>query len=88
MDAHFQSQVEAVEDLIKNEVNVKELEYLTDTEGVLTKRIKPNFKKLGKCRKRLAFVTLKGNSRTQSLNLHLVYGEESNVYVLSAVGSK
>ncbi len=30
-----------------NEVNVKEIEYITDTAGILVKRIKPNFKTLG-----------------------------------------
>jgi isoleucyl-tRNA synthetase len=43
----FQQQVEAVKTLVLNEVNVKEIEYLTDTAGILVKRIKPNFKTLG-----------------------------------------
>ncbi|MEZ5070079.1 MAG: DUF5915 domain-containing protein [Bacteroidales bacterium] len=33
--------------LILNEVNVKDIEYITDTTGVLVKKIKPNFKSLG-----------------------------------------
>lgn len=37
----------AVSDLIKAEVNVKELELLDDASGVLVKQIKPNFKTLG-----------------------------------------
>jgi len=40
-------QVEAVKNLILSEVNVKELEYITDTSAILVKRIKPDFKKLG-----------------------------------------
>jgi len=40
-------QVEAVADLIKSEVNVKNIEYIDDTSGVLVKKIKPNFKRLG-----------------------------------------
>ncbi len=48
LDEHFKKQVQAVEELIKNEVNVKTIEYLEDTAGVLVKKIKPNFKKLGK----------------------------------------
>jgi isoleucyl-tRNA synthetase len=40
-------EIEAVSDLIKAEVNVKEIELLTDASGVLTKQIKPNFKALG-----------------------------------------
>ena len=33
--------------LILSEVNVKEMEYLKDTSGILVKKIKPNFKVLG-----------------------------------------
>ena len=40
-------QLEAVKNIILSEVNVKEIEYITDTTGVLVKRIKPNFKTLG-----------------------------------------
>ncbi len=43
----FQEQVEDVKLLVLNEVNVKEIEYITDTAGILVKRIKPNFKTLG-----------------------------------------
>ena len=39
--------IEAVKGLILSEVNVKELEFIEDTTGVITKRIKPNFKTLG-----------------------------------------
>ena len=37
-----------VEGLVLPEVNVKEMEFITDTTGIITKRIKPNFKTLGK----------------------------------------
>ncbi len=40
-------QLEKVEDLIKSEVNVKELEYITETEGIIKKKVKANFKSLG-----------------------------------------
>ena len=40
-------QVQAVEDLILSEVNVKEVEYIDDASGVLVKNVKPNFRKLG-----------------------------------------
>jgi isoleucyl-tRNA synthetase len=43
----MKTQLEKVEDLIKSEVNVKELEYITETEGVIKKKIKANFKTLG-----------------------------------------
>ena len=41
-------QLEAVKQVILSEVNVKEAEFITDTAGVITKKIKPNFKTLGK----------------------------------------
>lgn len=39
--------IEPVVDLILSEVNVKELKFVSDAEGVLVKRIKPDFKRLG-----------------------------------------
>lgn len=48
LDQSFITQVDAVKELILSEVNVKEIEYITDTEGFITKRAKPNFKTLGK----------------------------------------
>jgi len=47
LDANFRDEIEAVSDLIKAEVNVKEIELLDDASGVLVKQIKPNFKTLG-----------------------------------------
>ena len=44
----MKEQIEKVEDLIRNEVNVKEIQYLTETEGFIKKKIKPNFVALGK----------------------------------------
>jgi len=44
----MEQQLRKVEDLIKTEVNVKEVHYLSDTEGFIKKRIKPNFVALGK----------------------------------------
>jgi isoleucyl-tRNA synthetase len=43
----FKRQLQDVESLILSEVNVKELEYLEETAGVLVKKVKPDFKKLG-----------------------------------------
>ncbi|PIB36687.1 isoleucine--tRNA ligase [Reichenbachiella sp. 5M10] len=48
MNENTVSRVSAVKDLILNEVNIKEIEFLDDTSGVLVKSIKPNFRKLGK----------------------------------------
>ncbi|MDR0712745.1 MAG: isoleucine--tRNA ligase [Bacteroidales bacterium] len=47
LDETLPAQLDAVRRLILNEVNVKELEYVADTGGILVKKIKPNFKTLG-----------------------------------------
>ncbi|WP_340112066.1 isoleucine--tRNA ligase [Maribellus mangrovi] len=47
LNPHFKEQFEAVSNIILAEVNVKEVEFLTDTAGVIKKKIKPNFKTLG-----------------------------------------
>jgi len=47
LDKHMQVQIQQIEDLIKNEVNIKNIEYLTDTEGFIKKKLKANFKTLG-----------------------------------------
>ena len=41
-------QLEAVKSVILSEVNVKDAQFIEDTAGVITKKIKPNFKTLGK----------------------------------------
>ena len=43
----LQEKLEKVEDYILNEINVKAMEYLSDTSGIISKSIKPNFKTLG-----------------------------------------
>ena len=48
LDGAFASLVKVVEDVIKSEVNVKSIEYIDDTSGLLVKKVKPNFAKLGK----------------------------------------
>jgi len=47
LNENFRKQFEAVESIILTEVNVKEVEYLTDASGVIKKKIKANFKTLG-----------------------------------------
>jgi len=48
LDKDFEKQVEAVKDLILAETNIKTLEYLYDSSGFIKKKIKPNFKTLGR----------------------------------------
>jgi isoleucyl-tRNA synthetase len=48
LDEKFAQRVKSVEAIIKAEVNVKEIQYIDDTSGLLVKKVKPNFAKLGK----------------------------------------
>ncbi|MDR0844651.1 MAG: isoleucine--tRNA ligase [Tannerella sp.] len=47
VDNHQKESIEAVKSLILNEVNVKSLNFVDNAEGMLVKKIKPDFKKLG-----------------------------------------
>ncbi len=47
LDKRFKQQVEQVKDLILSETNIKDIEYITDAAGFITKKVKPNFKALG-----------------------------------------
>ncbi len=47
LDENQREEILAVADLIKSEVNVKELELIDDASGILVKQIKPNFRVLG-----------------------------------------
>ncbi len=48
MDATSQSQILAVKDLIMAETNIKDIDFVDDSSGMVTKSVKPNFKVLGK----------------------------------------
>ena len=48
LNPEMQVQLMKVEDLVKAEVNVKEVSYLTETEGFIKKKVKPNYSRLGK----------------------------------------
>ncbi|WP_375251877.1 isoleucine--tRNA ligase [Dokdonia donghaensis] len=47
LNENDKNEILAVADLIKSEVNVKEIELISDDSGILVKQIKPNFKVLG-----------------------------------------
>ncbi|MEM7187072.1 MAG: DUF5915 domain-containing protein, partial [Bacteroidota bacterium] len=47
LDEASRREIEAVSELIKSEVNVKEIELIDEGSGILVKQIKPDFKKLG-----------------------------------------
>jgi isoleucyl-tRNA synthetase len=48
LDESFAARIKSVEEIILAEVNVKYIQYIDDTSGVLVKKVKPNFAKLGK----------------------------------------
>ncbi|MBY0435619.1 MAG: isoleucine--tRNA ligase, partial [Cyclobacteriaceae bacterium] len=48
LDERFSQRIKGVEEIIKSEVNVKSIEYVDDASGLLVKKVKPNFAKLGK----------------------------------------
>lgn len=48
LDEEVKNHFDLVRDIFLTEVNVKEIEFLHDTAGIITKKIKPNFKTLGK----------------------------------------
>jgi isoleucyl-tRNA synthetase len=47
LDSKVKAQIQSVEDIILNEVNIKEIEYVDNTSGIIVKKVKPNFRKLG-----------------------------------------
>jgi len=82
LNPKFKKQVQAVEELILSEVNVKSIEYLSEDSDVLVKKVKPNFKtlgpKFGKHMKSLAVIIqalspgeIKQLEKEETLELHL-----------------
>lgn len=48
LEPETKNRILAVQELILTEVNVKSIEFIEDTTGVVTKKVKPNFQTLGK----------------------------------------
>jgi isoleucyl-tRNA synthetase len=48
LDNGFQEKVEKVKELILSETNIKDIEFISDTAGIIKKKVKPNYKTLGK----------------------------------------
>ncbi|MBL0308938.1 MAG: class I tRNA ligase family protein [Bacteroidetes bacterium] len=48
LNERMKAQLSKVEEYILSEVNVKAIEYISDASGVVKKKIKPNFRELGK----------------------------------------
>ncbi len=47
LDPAMKRHIDAIQSLVMGEVNIKEIELIEQTAGIITKRIKPNFKTLG-----------------------------------------
>ncbi len=72
LNSHMREQIEKVEELIRNEVNVKEIAYIDEDNDFIKKKIKPNFKALGqrmgnRMKAVAAAVTAMGQSEIRSL---------------------
>jgi isoleucyl-tRNA synthetase len=46
-DEHHKEEVKMMEDVILEEINVKQIEFVTDDSGLVKKKAKPNFRSLG-----------------------------------------
>ncbi|RZK66363.1 MAG: isoleucine--tRNA ligase, partial [Pedobacter sp.] len=47
LSSDFEQKISKVADYILSETNVKHIEFITDTHGIVKKKVKPNFKALG-----------------------------------------
>lgn len=83
----FKAHVEAIKDLIKTEVNIKDIEYIEDaSSSILVRKIKPNFKKLGKLfGKNMKVVAGIVNQFTQEQIIEL---EVNNAFEIEVDGAK
>ena len=85
-DATTDSHIKSVEDLLKNELNIKEIEIVTDSQGVFVKRIKPDFKKLGpKCGKNMKTVA---NTLQNLEQAEISRFEAEGIYKLTVDGAE
>lgn len=86
LDTTTKSDVEAVKGLILSEVNVKEIEFIEDTTGILVKKIKANFKSLGpKYPKEMKLINsmIMGMSQAEINSL-----ERNDIFTLEVEGKK
>ena len=72
LDEHFRKQVDAVKDLILAEVNVKEIEFVNESQTQIVKNLKLNFKTLGKkCGKHMKAVQAFANQHQAEIISHI-----------------
>ncbi|MEI8203179.1 MAG: isoleucine--tRNA ligase [Bacteroidota bacterium] len=94
LDNGFEDKIELVKGLILSEVNIKEIDYISGNEGILVKKIKPNYKTLGpkysKLMKQIAaavasFTDIEINTLEQNEGLHLTIEEQDILLCLEDV---
>lgn len=84
--ANIEENLKAVEDLIKAEVNVKDIKIVASSDGILVKRIKPDFKKLGpKCGKAMKSVA---NALQTLAQAEIRKFEEAGKYIINVDGTE
>ncbi len=87
LDKAMEEKLIKVKSIILNEVNVKELEFIHDTAGLILKGIKPNFKVLGKkCGSRMKEITSVLNAFSQEEIARFEKAVEAGSYTLSLDG--
>ncbi|TAG54917.1 MAG: DUF559 domain-containing protein [Cytophagales bacterium] len=82
----IKNQIIAIQDLIKSEVNIKNIEFIENTTGIVTKKVKPNFNTLGKTYgKFLKDIGAKIATLTQDEIIHI---EKGNVWEFTVLENK
>ena len=86
LNSEQKANIEAVKKLVLNEVNVKELNFVDNASGILVKKIKPDFKKLGprygKIMKQLA-AAIQAMSQVDIISF-----EQNDVFILAIEGQE
>jgi isoleucyl-tRNA synthetase len=86
LDEHFRMQVEAVKDLILAEVNVKEMEFVNESQAQIIKNLRLNFKTLGKkCGKFMKLVQSYAAEHAQDIISSVEKTGKHNIHVEDVV---
>jgi isoleucyl-tRNA synthetase len=85
LNEKFERQIEAVKDLILSEVNVKQLEYLKEDSGVLVKKVKANFKLLGRKYGKQMKIVAAAIAKFQQIDIATI--ERDGKYLLNIEGN-
>jgi len=86
LDEHTRKQIDAVKDLILAEVNVKEIEFVDESQAQIVKNLKLNFKTLGKkCGKHMKAIQAFANEHQHEIISHI---EKTNKYAVNIDGEE